>query len=151
MMRLAEIPKRASQRAQGESKEACPAGAASIEAMDMAVAAHAFGHAENVRGRNPVSILYGRVADHKEPICSFIVNNASVYCYSSVISVKYNASKENRAGGQRLDENALFVADGWMHAETAGAEGDGYLLLEQRDDDFLSCGHDGDGFRMEKV
>ena len=149
MMRLAEIPERASQRAQGVAQHARPAGAARVQPSGFSVAAYAFGHAENIRNRNPVAPLHGGIADRANPICSFLVKYASVYCYSSINNIQYNASKGNCAFGKRSDENALSVADGRIHAGPSGTEGDRRVLEKQGGDDFLGCGHDGNGSQAE--
>lgn len=151
MMRLAVIPKRATQRTQGIAQQACPTGAARVQPSDFSVAAYAFGHAEDVRNRNPVAPLHGGIADRVNPICSFLVKNTSMYCYSSINNIQYNASKGNCTFGTRLDENALSVADGWIHAGPSGAERDRRVLAEQGGDDFRRFRHDEDGLRTEKV
>ena len=149
MMRLAAIPERAAQRAQGIAQHARPAGAADVQPADFSVAAYAFGHAEDVRNRNPVAPLHGGIADRENPICSFLVKNAAVYCYSSINNIQYDASRGYRAFGKRADENAFSVADGRIHAGPSGAEGDRRALAKQGSDDFLGCGHDGDGSQAE--
>ena len=151
MMRLAVIPKRAAQRTQGKAQQARPTGAARVQPSDFSVAAYTFGHAENFRNRNPIAPLHGGIADRVNPICSFHVKNTSMYCYSSINNIQYNASKGNRAFGTRLDENALSVADGRIHAGPSGAERDRRALAEQGGDDFRRFRHDEDGLRTEKV
>ena len=149
MMRLTVIPERASQRTQGVAHHARPTGTAGVQPSDFSAAAYAFGHAEDIRDRNPVAPLHGGITDREKPICSFSVKNAPVYCYSSINSIKYNASDGNCAFGNRSDENALSVADGRIHAGPSGAEGHRRVLAEQGGDDFPGCGHDGNGFQAE--
>ena len=64
-----------------------PTGAPGVQTADASVVAYAFGHTEDVLERNPVASGHGGVADRINPICSFIVKNASVDCYSSVIFI----------------------------------------------------------------
>ena len=122
MMRLAEIPERPAQRAQGEANQSGPSGEPCVQAPDPIAAPHAFSHAEDIGGRNPIATPYRSVADRENPICSFLVKNASVYCNPSINVIQYNASTVERAGFQRLDGNALSVADGRIHAGSEGRE-----------------------------
>lgn len=144
MKRLAETPDRAAQRTQGKAQQADPAGAMGLQSPDPVAAEHAFGHAEDIRGRDPVAARHSSITDHEKPICSFIVKNKPMQYQSSVNLVQYNASTMERVGWQRMDDNALSVADGRMHAESERVEGDGRALLKKGGDDFLSLGHDGD-------
>ena len=64
-----------------------PTGAPGVQAADASVVAHAFGHSEDILGRNPVATGHGSIADRINPICSFFVKNASMDCYSSIIFI----------------------------------------------------------------
>ena len=150
-MRLAEIPERAAQRAQGMAQQTRPAGAAGVEALDLAVAADAFGNTEHGGVRNPVAAVQGGIAGGENAVRSFFVNCISMQDKSSVDLVEYNASTKDMARWPRLDGHEFAVADGGIHAGAAGSERDGRALAEQRGDDFRVFGHDDRGFRMEKV
>ena len=150
-MRLAEIPERAAYGTNGEAQQAQPAGQPGVQPVDAPIAPHAFRHAENVPGGDPVAAGHGRVADGKYAVCSFIVKNAAVHCKSAAKRIEYNASAERCAVRRRLNANGIAVAQGWKHAGTSGAEGDGRALPEKRGDDFLVLGHDDGGFSTKKV
>ena len=150
-MCLAKIPDRAAQWTQGKAQQAGPAGPTGVQSPDPVSVEHAFRHAENICGRDPIAAFHGGVTDHVKPICSFIVKNASVQYQSPGNPIKYSASTVDRAGWQRLDDNVLSVRDGRMHAGSEGFERDGRALLEQGGDDFLRLGHADNQFWMEKV
>ncbi len=151
MKRLAEMDQHAAQRAQGKTQEAGPTGATGVQEPDLPVLTRTCGDADHVGFGDPVAALHGGIADGKNAICSFFVNCASVQDKPAVNLIKYNASTVDRADIQRLDENAVSVADGRMHAGPLSVKGDGRALLEQRGEDGLDIAHDGDGFRVEKV
>ncbi len=150
-MRLAEIPKRAAQRAQGESQQARQPAAGGVQPDVFSVAADAGGDTEHVGFRNPVAAVHGGIADNEKPICSFFVKSITMQDKTSVDLIEYNASARDGARWPRTDGREFAVANGGMHAGPAGAEGDGRALPEQGGDDFRGFGHDGRGFRMEKV
>lgn len=151
MMRLAICPERAPHGAKGKAQQTGPAGEPSVQPSVASVAPHASRHTENVPGGNPVATGDGRIADRKNPICSFIVKNTTMHCKSSAKLVEYNASAGWYAPGWRQKGDGVAVANDRRHAGAAGAEGDRRALLEKRGDDFLDFGHDGGGFRTKKV
>ena len=142
MMRLAVIPERAPQRAQGMAEQSRPAGTAGVEAPNLAVAANACGKAEHVGVRNPVAAVQRGVAAGEHAVCSFLINCASMQDKPAVVLIEYNASTAEDAGRSRLDLHDVAVADGGIHAGSAGAERAGRALPEQRHDDCLGFGHD---------
>ena len=150
-MRLAEIPKRAPYRAQNEARQARQSAAGGIQPDRFSVAADAGGDAQHVFGRDPLAAVHGGVADNQNPICSFIVNRISMQDKTSVNLVEYNASTTDGAGRSRQENHVIAVADGRVHAGSAGAERNGRALQEKRYDDFRGFDHVDDGFRMEKV
>ena len=149
-MRLAEIPKRAAQRAENETHQTCQPVTGGIQPDRFSVAADAGGDAQHVFGRDPLAAVHGGVADNQNPICSFIVNRISMQDKTSVYLVEYNASTTDGAGRSGQDGHDFAVADGGMHAGPADAEGDGRALPEQGGDDFRGFRHDGGGGRMKR-
>ena len=150
-MRPAEIPERAAQRAQGEAEKTRPAGKARVQSMGPLAPPHVKGHAEDVRGRDPVAARHGGVTDGKDAVCSFFVKNDPVQYQSAVNPIKYNASTADRADGQGMDGDSFAVADRRMHAGAERLERDGRALFEERGDDFSRIGHVDGGFRKDKV
>ena len=150
-MRLAEIPKRAAQRAENETHQTCQPVTGGIQPDRFSAAADAGGDAEHVGGRDPLAAVHGGIADGENAVCSFFVNCISMQDKSSVGLIEYNASTAQAARRSRPDGHDVAVADGGIHAGPAGAERDGRALAEQRGDDFRVFGHDDRGFRMEKV
>ena len=151
MMRLAVIPERAAQGAQLKPQHAGPASAACVEALDFSVASHAMGDAKDVGRRDPVAALHGGVANGEKPICSIIVKSITMQDKTSVNLIEYNASTRDGARWPRQENHVIAVADGRVHAGSAGAERNGRALQEKRYDDFRGFDHVDDGFRMEKV
>ena len=151
MMRLAVIPERAAHRSQGESHQACPSAAGGIQPDVFSIAADAGGEAEHVGRRNPVAPVHGGVANGEKPICSIIVKSITVQDKPPVNLIEYNASTRDGARWPRQENHVIAVADGRVHAGSAGAERNGRALQEKRYDDFRGFDHVDDGFRMEKV
>ena len=87
MKRLTQFPERAADRTKSMANQPGPTGVPGVQTADASVATHAFGYTEDVLERNPVASGHGGVADRINPICSFIVKNASVDCYSSIIFI----------------------------------------------------------------
>lgn len=151
MMRLAEIPERAAQGAQGEAQAARQAAAEGVQSADGVVAAQALREADHVGGRNPFAAGEGSVSGQKQPFCSFIVKNDSVECQTIGRSIQCNASKVEGVRIRGADENGLSIANGRIHAGTVGAEGDARALAQERLDDFAGCGCGQRHVPIEKV
>lgn len=140
MMRLAAIPERAAQGAQGEAQAARQAAAEGVQSADGVVAAQTLREADHIGGRNPFAAGEGSVSNQKQPFCSFIVKNDSVECQTVGRSIQYNASNVEGVGVRGADENGFSVANGRIHAGTMGAEGDARALAQERLDDFAGFG-----------
>ena len=136
MMRLAEIPERAANRAQGEAQQPGKAAGRAVQPAGFAVAAHAFGDAEDVGRRNPVAAFHGGIADHENTARSFFVENGPVDCAPSANFVQYDASTADGGCVQGLDGNDISVEDRWIHARSKGLETGGRMLAQERFDDF---------------
>lgn len=136
MMRLAEIPERAADRAQGEAQQAGASVGRAIQPAGFAVVPRALGYAKNVGRRNPVPALHGGVADHENPACSFFVQNGPMDYAPSAILVQYDASAADIGCVQRPDGNDVSVVNRWIHAGSMGPEMDRRATAQERFDDF---------------
>ena len=87
MKRLTQFTEREADRTKSIANQPGPTGAPGVQTADAPIAADAFSHSEDILDRNPVAPGHGGITDRINPICSFIVKNASVDCYSSVIFI----------------------------------------------------------------
>lgn len=151
MMRLADIPKRAVQRAQGVAQQPGEARRESVEPAVACAAADRLGQAENVCRRDPVTAFQGRIRRHEAPARGGIIPDETMDCQSSAISVQYDASSRESVGWRGFDAEDFAVADDRIHARAEGLKGYGGVLAQQGFDDFLGSGHGRDRVQMQKV
>ena len=151
MTRLADIPKRAAQRAQGVAQQPGEARRERVEAAFACAAADRLGPAENIHRRNPVAALQGGVRRQKTPAGGSIVPDETMDYQSSAEPVQYDAAAREGAGAHGFDAENFAVADGRIHARAEGLEGDGRVLAQQGFDDFLGIGHGRNQVLEQKV
>lgn len=151
MTRLADIPKRAAQRAQGVAQQPGEARRESVEPTVACAAADRLGQTENVCRRDPVAAFHGGVRRHEAPVPGWIVPDETMDCQSSAISVQYDASSRESVGWRGVDAENFAVADGRIHARAESLKGNGGVLAQQGFDNFLGIGHGRNQVLEQKV